>query len=177
MPKFALGMFSFLIVLLVCLAGVVVFAGTGLWETQETPFSNEVVLDSVSSGIGDSAIVQNTFALDTLSKEDVAAVTAGDALFKNNCAQCHAVHDVVVGPALKDITKRRPVSWLIPWVKNSSKVVASGDEYAVKLYNKYQQQQMPSFQLSDEEIKNIVKYLEVESSKSASGAMANVIAY
>ena len=177
MPKFALGMFSFLIVLLVCLAGVVVFAGTGLWETQETPFSNEVVLDSVSSGIGDSAIVQNTFALDTLSKEDVAAVTAGDALFKNNCAQCHAVHDVVVGPALKDITKRRPVSWLIPWVKNSSKVVASGDEYAVKVFNKYQQQQMPSFQLSDEEIKNIIKYLEIESSKSVDGVVANVIAY
>jgi mono/diheme cytochrome c family protein len=95
-------------------------------------------------------------------------------LFKNNCAQCHAVNDIVVGPALKDITKRRPVSWLIPWVKNSGKVVASGDEYAVKLFNQYQKQQMPSFQLSDTEIKNIIKYIEMESSNYSSATAGSV---
>jgi mono/diheme cytochrome c family protein len=49
--------------------------------------------------------------------EEAAAIAAGDALFKNNCAQCHAVNDKVVGPALAGIAKRRPISWLIPWVK------------------------------------------------------------
>jgi mono/diheme cytochrome c family protein len=88
-----------------------------------------------------------------------AEAIAGDALFKNNCAQCHAVNEQVVGPALAGITKRRPVSWLIPWVKNSSKVVASGDEYAVTLFNKYQKQQMPSFALSDKQITDIVAYI------------------
>ncbi len=90
----------------------------------------------------------------------MAAIAAGDALFKGNCAQCHGINDVVVGPALAGITKRRPVSWLIPWVKNSSKVVASGDEYAVKIYNQYQKQQMPSFQLSDEEVRQILAYVQ-----------------
>jgi mono/diheme cytochrome c family protein len=105
---------------------------------------------------------------------DAAAISAGDALFKNNCAQCHAVNDVVVGPALKDITKRRPISWIIPWVKNSSKVVASGDEYAVKLFNQYQKQQMPSFQLSDAEITSIVAYIDSESGKGATAATGGV---
>jgi len=90
---------------------------------------------------------------------DQAAIAAGDALFKGNCAQCHAVNEQVVGPALAGISKRRPMSWLIPWIKNSSKVVASGDPYAVALYNKFGKQQMPSFQLSDNEITSIIAYV------------------
>ncbi|GAB3835156.1 cytochrome c3 family protein [Hymenobacter jeollabukensis] len=96
---------------------------------------------------------------------DAGAVAAGDALFKGNCAQCHAVNDVVVGPALAGIDKRRPLPWIIKWVKNSSKVVASGDEYAVKLFNQYQKQQMPSFALSDAEITSIVAYVKSEEGK------------
>ncbi|MCC2547047.1 c-type cytochrome [Hymenobacter sp. BT175] len=98
---------------------------------------------------------------------DAAAIAAGDALFKGNCAQCHAINDVVVGPALAGIAKRRPMSWLIPWIRNSSKVVASGDEYAVKIFNQYQKQQMPSFQLTDAEITSIVSYITAEEGKSA----------
>ncbi|OUJ72218.1 hypothetical protein BXP70_19765 [Hymenobacter crusticola] len=157
---------------------MVVLAGTGLLDTQETPFSEAVVLDTTAMANDSLSQQAHVVAVsDTLSQEDLAAVTAGNALFKGNCAQCHAVNDVVVGPALHDITKRRPVAWLVPWVKNSSKVVASGDEYAVKLFNQYQQQQMPSFQLSDAEIKNILKYLEVESRTSVSVATTGVIAY
>ncbi|WP_345232895.1 cytochrome c3 family protein [Hymenobacter saemangeumensis] len=98
---------------------------------------------------------------------DAAAISAGDALFKGNCAQCHAVKDKVVGPALAGINKRRPISWLIPWVKNSSKMVASGDEYAVKIFNEYSKQQMPSFQLSDDEIKSIFAWVAAEETKAA----------
>ncbi|WP_400193865.1 cytochrome c3 family protein [Hymenobacter sp. B81] len=96
---------------------------------------------------------------------DAAAIAAGDALFKGNCAQCHAVKDVVVGPALAGIDKRRPMPWLISWVKNSSKMVASGDEYSVKIFNEYQKQQMPSFALSDAEITSIFAWVKAEESK------------
>jgi mono/diheme cytochrome c family protein len=89
----------------------------------------------------------------------MAEIMAGDALFKGNCAQCHAVNEQVVGPALAGITKRRPGRWILAWVKNSSKMVASGDEYAVALVTKYNQQQMPSFALSDQEIASIVTYI------------------
>ncbi|MVN75051.1 c-type cytochrome [Hymenobacter sp. HMF4947] len=108
------------------------------------------------------------------SPEEASAIAAGDALFKNNCAQCHAVNDKVVGPALAGITKRRPISWLLPWVKNSSKVIASGDEYAVKLFNDNGKQQMPSFpQLSDKDIKSIVAWVNSQEGSSAqTGAVA-----
>ncbi|WP_375417060.1 cytochrome c3 family protein [uncultured Hymenobacter sp.] len=113
-----------------------------------------------------------TAAAPGASGGDAAAISAGDALFKGNCAQCHAVNDVVVGPALAGITKRRPVSWLIPWIKNSSKVVASGDEYAVTIYNKYQKQQMPSFALSDTEINSILAWITAEEGKIGNVANA-----
>ena len=94
------------------------------------------------------------------SPAEAEAISLGDALFKNNCAQCHAVNEKVVGPALGGITKRRTIGWLIPWVKNSSKVIASGDDYAVKLFNDNGKQQMPAFpQLSDKEIKGIIAWI------------------
>ncbi|OON67093.1 hypothetical protein B0919_19885 [Hymenobacter sp. CRA2] len=106
-----------------------------------------------------------------LTPADAEAVAAGDALFKSNCAQCHAVNDVVIGPALAGLEKRRPLPWIIKWVKNSSKVVASGDEYAVKLFNQYQKQQMPSFALSDQEIESIVQYVRAQEGRPDGPAM------
>ena len=94
------------------------------------------------------------------SAAEAAAIAAGDALFKSNCAQCHAVNEKVVGPALAGITKRRPTSWLVSWVRNSAKVIASGDNYAVKLFDDNGKQQMPSFpQLSEKDIKDIMAYV------------------
>lgn len=104
-----------------------------------------------------------------LTSAQAMEFAAGDALFKNNCAQCHAVDEQVVGPALAGLSKRRPMSWIVPWVKNSGKMVASGDEYAVALFAKFNKQQMPTFALSDKEIASIVAYLN-----SAEG---NVVAY
>jgi len=104
---------------------------------------------------------------------EASAIAAGDALFKNNCAQCHAVNDKVVGPALAGITKRRRIAWLIPWVKNSSKVIASGDEYAVKVFNDNAKQQMPAFpQLADRDIKDILTWVTSQEGRTASSALA-----
>jgi mono/diheme cytochrome c family protein len=102
--------------------------------------------------------------IDSTSSLQVAALfsaeaKSGDALFKANCAQCHAVNEKVVGPALAGINRRRSISWIIPWVQNSAKVVTSGDEYAVKLYNENGKQQMPSFGLSEKEITDIIAWV------------------
>jgi mono/diheme cytochrome c family protein len=100
---------------------------------------------------------------------DAAAIQAGDALFKANCTQCHAVNEKVVGPALAGITKRRQIPWLIKWVKNPAKVIASGDEYAVKLFNDYGKQQMPSFALSDKEITSIMAWVDSQGAGPVAG--------
>ena len=87
----------------------------------------------------------------------------GKALFTNNCAQCHAVtEEVVVGPGLKGVKTRTPgVDWLHKWVRNSSAVIASGDPYAVQVYNKFNKVQMSTFpNLTDSDIDGILAYID-----------------
>lgn len=110
-----------------------------------------------------------------LAPGEAAAIEAGDALFKANCTQCHAVNEKVVGPALAGITKRRPSAWIVSWVHNPAKVIASGDEYAVKLFDEYGKQQMPSFsQLSEKDIKSILAWVESEQGNVTSGVTSAV---
>jgi mono/diheme cytochrome c family protein len=86
----------------------------------------------------------------------------GEALFKNNCATCHNANEQkLVGPGLKGIQERRNLEWLVKWVKNPNGVIASGDEYAVKLYNEYGKAQMTAFpNYGEKEVKDILAYVE-----------------
>ncbi|MEP2023307.1 MAG: cytochrome c3 family protein [Reichenbachiella sp.] len=109
---------------------------------------------------------QNTaVAQDDGIPTDEASISAGEKLFKANCTVCHAVNDKVIGPALRDIHKRRNLDWIKAFVKNSQKVIQSGDEYAVNLYNEYNKTEMTAFDFEDAEIASIVGYLKVESAK------------
>lgn len=92
----------------------------------------------------------------------------GENLFKQNCTQCHAINDVVVGPALKGISKRRKMPWIVSFVHNSQKMIKGGDDYAVALYEKFNRTEMPPFpQLSDEDIESIVAYVETAAEEKA----------
>jgi mono/diheme cytochrome c family protein len=105
---------------------------------------------------------------------DDAAIARGKELFNNNCTSCHQVSDqVVVGPGLKDVDKRRPLPWLVAFIKNSQKVIQSGDKYAVDLYSKFNKTVMPPHDFSDADITAIVAYIAKESASPA-GNTANV---
>ncbi len=103
------------------------------------------------------------------------AAPDGEALFKNNCASCHQLEGKLVGPALKDVEKRRDRAWIHKWVKNSASVISSGDEYAVKLFNEYNKTSMTAFgSLKDEEIDAILDYVKAPPKfpVAAAGAVA-----
>jgi heme/copper-type cytochrome/quinol oxidase subunit 2 len=80
----------------------------------------------------------------------------------------------VIGPALKGVYDRRSEEWIIKFVHNSQAVIKSGDEYAVKLYNEYNQTVMTAFpQLKDDQIRSIIAYIkEAETAKAAAAAPA-----
>jgi mono/diheme cytochrome c family protein len=88
-------------------------------------------------------------------------IANGEALFKGNCASCHNPTDEPsIGPGLKGIETRRDYAWIKPWINNSAKVIASGDAYAVALYNQYAKANMTSFPTyGDKEIKDILAYV------------------
>jgi mono/diheme cytochrome c family protein len=97
---------------------------------------------------------------------DAAAIKDGEALFNANCKACHRVKQKLVGPALEHVYDRAPsIQWIKDFVHNSSAVIASGDAYAVKLYNDYGKTQMTAFSgLKDEQIMNILAYIKNQDS-------------
>ena len=89
----------------------------------------------------------------------------GKTLFRNNCATCHnkTMKDDMTGPALGGANER----WegreelLYAWIRNSQAVVATGDEYSVSLYNKWNKSPMTAFpNLTDGEIASILGYID-----------------
>lgn len=95
----------------------------------------------------------------------------GQKLFRNNCASCHKTSSQkLVGPGLKGVTERRSMDWLIEWTKNSQKLIKSGDEQAVKLFKKYNEQVMPAQNLSKDEIKAVYDFIESGGKKAATAS-------
>ncbi len=120
-------------------------------------------------------------AVPDVNPSDAAAVAKakdGMTLFKANCTACHAIDRKVVGPALGGVWDR----WdsedkLIEWVHNSSKLIASGDAYANKVFNDNNKVPMPGYpQLTPDQIKDILLYLKnpnaTEPAKPAAAAGA-----
>ena len=105
---------------------------------------------------------------------DAASISAGEALFNGNCKACHAVKKKVVGPALADVYNRAPsIDWIKKFVKNSSAVIASGDEYATKVYNDNGKVTMTAFSnFKDEQIMTILAYIKKETETVAAPVAA-----
>ena len=57
---------------------------------------------------------------------DESIVSSGESLFKGNCTVCHAINEVVIGPALRDVHERQSEEWIYAFIKNSQKVIKSG---------------------------------------------------
>lgn len=104
---------------------------------------------------------------------------AGKGLFNTYCAACHRLDKPMTGPALRYVEKRLSEEegldrqWLYSWIRNSSALIKSGDAYANKVYNEWNQVAMNAFpQLSDADIDNILAYTAQEPPAPAVTAVA-----
>jgi len=106
------------------------------------------------------------FVLIFITLSQAQAQPDGAALFKAQCAQCHSLGDnKIIGPGLKNVHTRHDEAWLISWTKNSQAMIKAGDPAAVKLFEDYNKVAMPSFALTDDEIKAIFAYVKAEGEK------------
>lgn len=113
----------------------------------------------------------------SMQRAEAQDADAGKTLFQTNCAACHNPVKDMTGPALKGVADEVPggMDWIYEWVRNSSKVIASGDEYANQLFEEWGQLQMTHFpDMTDEDIDNIFAYVDNFEAPggSASGAAA-----
>ncbi|RDV13566.1 cytochrome c class i [Pontibacter diazotrophicus] len=100
----------------------------------------------------------------------------GKKVFEANCTVCHSIEADIVGPALKDVHKRRGDEWLVKFIQNSQELVKSGDKDAVEVFEKFHKVPMPSFAgtLSEEDITNVIAYIKEASDVPAAAAAAPV---
>ena len=113
--------------------------------------------------------VLSVLILMTLLKANATPVDEGKAIFLSRCAGCHNVNKIVVGPALAGVDQRRPIDWIINFVHSSQTVVKSGDQYAVKLFEKFNKTQMPDHpDLTADNIRSVVEYIKSEAGSTDS---------
>lgn len=116
----------------------------------------------------------------------------GKNLFKTNCTSCHYLgpeEKKLIGPGLNDhIFEEYSEDWLISWIRNSSEMIESGDELAVKVYEEYNKSVMTAFpHFSDDDIKSILAYIkegpaeeivsQVQTGETGSGDSDNSVLY
>ena len=116
------------------------------------------------------SLVLAFFSLSSYSQEiptDEASIAAGKQLFDTNCKTCHRIDSRLIGPPLAGVWERAPsIEWIQNFVQNSSAVIASGDPYAVNLFNEYNKVLMTSFSsIDDEEVLDILGYIKAETEK------------
>lgn len=146
--KFPNSLFSFL------LAGIFVLIQAG------TSFAQEPA-DTTGSGSDTTAAAPVTQAAsDDGIPTDPELIDAGETLFNNYCKVCHAIDRQLIGPALAGVYERLEIPWIINFVQNSQRVIESGDPYAVQLYEQYNKTQMPSHDLSEDEVMAILAYVK-----------------
>ncbi|SDE15033.1 quinol:cytochrome c oxidoreductase pentaheme cytochrome subunit [Pricia antarctica] len=129
--------------------------------------------------VQDSTSTADSEQADSGGSEDSAADTDGDPaagkqIFNQNCAACHALDRKMTGPALGNVEQKIQDEaglgrdWIYKWIKNSAGLISSGDEYANKIYNQFNQVAMTAFPtLSNEDIDNILAYTNAPPKKAA----------
>lgn len=82
-------------------------------------------------------------------------------IFRQRCTACHTFgRGTKVGPDLKGVTERRPRAWLLKFVRQSQKVIQSGDPVAVELFRQFKRERMPDWtEFSEAQINALLDWL------------------
>lgn len=69
-----------------------------------------------------------------LARPVTARAQDGEAFFHQKCSACHTIGGGhLIGPDLKDVTRRQDRAWLVKFLQDPKAMVDSGDPYAAKL--------------------------------------------
>ncbi len=87
------------------------------------------------------------------------SASQGKSLFEQKCTTCHTIGGGnKVGPDLQGVTQQRPRDWLVKFISNPPKMIASGDPTANQLKNQFGVE-MPDLRLPPEEVSSLIAYL------------------
>lgn len=125
-----------------------------------------------------SSLLKNVLMSVFLITLPLASASAFDpaTAFDSKCASCHTIGGGDdVGPDLKDVSKRRDKKWLIRFIKESQSMVKEGDPIAVELFNKYRKKKMPDQEFSDDEIEQLLTFIDSGKAGAPAGKVKSAL--
>ena len=154
-------------------AAVLCFTACNSYETKDasgaenTAAENTATESTATDNTASEPAAGNSAANTATATASSADLETGKKLYSTNCAVCHKLSsEVLIGPGLAGINQKHKQDWLVSWIKNSQKMIESGDKYAVELFNKYNKVPMPAYEnFTDDEIKSILAYIEQNQEK------------
>jgi mono/diheme cytochrome c family protein len=95
-------------------------------------------------------------------KAELKYYELGKNTFNMYCSACHRLSDKLVGPPLIETTKNHSIEWVIEFTRNPMRMIKEKkDPQAIKIYNEYNQLEMPRFEsLRDSTIKAIFYFID-----------------
>lgn len=138
---------------------------TGRWM-RRSPFENPHVLaDQLGNWLTDwrSPPVGDDYA----NAPELRTIPTGERLFRTRCATCHTISGVeaddALGPDLLGVTQRRDLNWLVEWVRAPDRMLRKKDPLAMSLVAQYNFLPMPNMRLTQQEVMDIIVYIQNES--------------
>lgn len=96
-----------------------------------------------------------------------------EAYLRGTCNACHTIGGGrLVGPDLEGITTKRSRDWLFQFIKASGDMIAAGDADAIAIFEEYGRLPMPNAPLSDDEINDVISYLETTAGSNAEASVS-----
>jgi protein SCO1/2 len=145
---------------------------TGRWM-KASPFENPYILaDQLGNSLQNWKVASEH--LDSYANApDVRAPSLGEQIFRTRCSACHTLgHEGEeatglrgVGPDLLGVTRQRDGLWLGRWLKEPDVMLAEKDPLAMSLYEAYNKVAMPNLRMADNDIAEVVRYLEEETDR------------
>jgi protein SCO1/2 len=91
----------------------------------------------------------------------VANLTSGQYVFSTKCSACHGLGEgPKVGPDLAGVTTTRTRAWLASYITDPQAMLQRGDPIAKALSAKYGAVSMPTLQLTDQQVRDVIQYLD-----------------
>jgi len=102
------------------------------------------------------------------------AQNAGEQVFKTTCFACHTIGGGrLIGPDLAGVHEKRSQEWLEKFIKSSQSMINAGDTEAVALFEEYNSLLMPDAVATEEEVRQVLSYIRVQSAGAAAGDEAS----
>lgn len=96
------------------------------------------------------------------TEEYTGSAAEGKRLFQENCASCHSMENIIVGPALRGVVDRVPSKKFIETFLFDPDKTIKTNIYARNLFEQYERQKHTNFKgtLAKDDIASILAYLK-----------------